>query len=537
MPSKSSKANALTAEEQKAKMAEERDFITKLMEAALEGDGSKVQQFISQYSSEHDSSPAEVLRDFRDGNNRTVLHFACSSPPKKEVEKDIVSYLLNKSFLPLSAMKSLLSLEDDDGFTPLMLACHNKHGHSLGRIKHLVDIGGPATLSSRSKAGAMPLHYASGSGASRDIIMFLYENGKESLNLLSSKVGSPLHWASGVDSSNDYSETIDALLQDCGVDVNILNEKGISSLLLAAASGNDTHAKKLVENGADRGFILGGNMTVYHIAADLNLFGTLEALLKVDVTDADKKMTTKCLQMKSDKGATPLDLSALANNVKCVMLLSDITDEKEATAFVKQSKIEWEEKEKILKKEENSKCSQEDEDVHDDDSPQKIALSILANASTITEESKIKASDLKTKGNQHYSSKKWEEAITFYTEAIELNPADATYYSNRSACYMALQKYDEALFDALITRTLKPDWVKGCFRVTIALLAMERYEDAALSAFEGMSIDQDNEELDALFKKCIKKARKEHAQKGNNDSSNSKGNSSKTLKKVTVLER
>ena len=63
---------------------------------------------------------------------------------------------------------------------------------------------------------------------------------------------------------------------------------------------------------------------------------------------------------------------------------------------------------------------------------------------------------------------KTEEAITLYSEAIDLDPDNHVLYSNRSAAYANLKKYQEALEDAEKTIQLKPDWSKvSCIRKNI----------------------------------------------------------------------
>lgn len=47
------------------------------------------------------------------------------------------------------------------------------------------------------------------------------------------------------------------------------------------------------------------------------------------------------------------------------------------------------------------------------------------------------AGELKSKGNKAYSSKKFQEAITIYSKAIECDE-QAVYYSNRAACRWSL---------------------------------------------------------------------------------------------------
>ena len=91
-----------------------------------------------------------------------------------------------------------------------------------------------------------------------------------------------------------------------------------------------------------------------------------------------------------------------------------------------------------------------------------------------------------------------------------INPSDATYYSNRSACFLQLDQLEPALKDATISRVLRPDWPKAAYRVAVARLALKRYEDAAVAAWEGLAQDPTNDELKSLLKKCVKKGRQEH---------------------------
>ncbi|EOD09250.1 hypothetical protein EMIHUDRAFT_67958, partial [Emiliania huxleyi CCMP1516] len=48
--------------------------------------------------------------------------------------------------------------------------------------------------------------------------------------------------------------------------------------------------------------------------------------------------------------------------------------------------------------------------------------------------------------------------------AIALDPNSAVYFSNRSAAYAALERWREALDDAVEACSLKPDWGKGHLR-------------------------------------------------------------------------
>ena len=52
------------------------------------------------------------------------------------------------------------------------------------------------------------------------------------------------------------------------------------------------------------------------------------------------------------------------------------------------------------------------------------------------------------------------QAIDQFTAAIELNRSNYTLYSNRSAAYIRLGRYAEAMEDAKRILELKPDWPK-----------------------------------------------------------------------------
>ena len=51
-------------------------------------------------------------------------------------------------------------------------------------------------------------------------------------------------------------------------------------------------------------------------------------------------------------------------------------------------------------------------------------------------------------------------ALKNYSEAIALDPEDALLYSNRSAVFCGLNRFDQALDDAEVAIKLKPNWAK-----------------------------------------------------------------------------
>lgn len=102
---------------------------------------------------------------------------------------------------------------------------------------------------------------------------------------------------------------------------------------------------------------------------------------------------------------------------------------------------------------------------------------------------------MKEKGNAALASENFEDAIKYYSEAIELDPKNHVLFSNRSAAHAKAGSYAAALEDAEHTVAINPGWAKGYSRKGSALAYLGRYEDAAKAYEEGLSKDPDNAQL------------------------------------------
>jgi len=109
------------------------------------------------------------------------------------------------------------------------------------------------------------------------------------------------------------------------------------------------------------------------------------------------------------------------------------------------------------------------------------------------------ADELKAKGNKAFSEKKYEEAIDYFTQAINIDSSNHVFFSNRSACYTSLGNYQKALEDAEQTIKLKSDWPKGYSRKGAALYGLGRLDEASDAYNEGLKLDPNN----ALLKKGL----------------------------------
>lgn len=109
------------------------------------------------------------------------------------------------------------------------------------------------------------------------------------------------------------------------------------------------------------------------------------------------------------------------------------------------------------------------------------AASSSANAPT--EEEKSKAEALKIEGNKAMAVKNYDEALQKYTEAIELNPNNPLYYSNRAAAYSQVNKPSQAATDARRAISLDPTYSKAYSRLGLALYALGDTQ-GSLNAYE-----------------------------------------------------
>jgi stress-induced-phosphoprotein 1 len=105
------------------------------------------------------------------------------------------------------------------------------------------------------------------------------------------------------------------------------------------------------------------------------------------------------------------------------------------------------------------------------------------------------AQEYKDKGNKSFAAEKYSEAISFYSKAIDNDPADHVLYSNRSAAHMGSKDFARALADADQCIKLKSDWSKGYFRKASALMSLNRYNEAVEILNAGLKVDPANADL------------------------------------------
>ncbi|KAK3609568.1 hypothetical protein CHS0354_019581 [Potamilus streckersoni] len=109
-----------------------------------------------------------------------------------------------------------------------------------------------------------------------------------------------------------------------------------------------------------------------------------------------------------------------------------------------------------------------------------------------TEVVKQQVETLKASGNSAWKAGNCKTAIEMYTEAIsrigthqEFMHEAAVLYSNRSAVYCGLEKFVEALQDALASMNCDPKWHKGYWRKATVLKCLNQLTDAYKAYIDG----------------------------------------------------
>ena len=101
----------------------------------------------------------------------------------------------------------------------------------------------------------------------------------------------------------------------------------------------------------------------------------------------------------------------------------------------------------------------------------------------------------KTQGNQALQGGMYDEAVRLYTLAVREDPFNEVYFSNRSAAFVALKQFKEALDDADEVVRIKPAWVKGHTRRGAALSGMKKHEEARKAYAKACDLEPANAQV------------------------------------------
>ncbi|KAI1796313.1 40S ribosomal protein S7 [Ganoderma leucocontextum] len=128
------------------------------------------------------------------------------------------------------------------------------------------------------------------------------------------------------------------------------------------------------------------------------------------------------------------------------------------------------------------------------------------------------AQSFKEQGNDYYKGKRYREALGFYSQGVDAKPTDKSLLEallcNRAACNLELQNYGSVLRDCSDAITMNPHSSKAYYRSTMALIALDRYDQALDACDRCLQFDKENKTVKAAREKAAKlkevKDRKEH---------------------------
>uniref|UniRef100_A0A6V7QQH6 Serine/threonine-protein kinase BSK1-like TPR repeats domain-containing protein n=1 Tax=Ananas comosus var. bracteatus TaxID=296719 RepID=A0A6V7QQH6_ANACO len=400
---------------------------------------------------------ARTVADIRDANKRTALHFAA-----REGRTEVCKYLLEE-------LKLDINPKDDDGETPLIHAVRQGH---FDTAKYLLEQG--ADPSASSSMGATPLHHAAGIG-NIDLMNLLLSKGADVES--QSDAGTPLIWAAG----HGQQDAVKLLL-DHHANPNAETDDGITPLLSAVAADH-------FNAGANPNITAGG-ATPLHVAADNGSIKIIKCLLKAggDPNSCD------------EDGLKPIQVAALRGNRDAVEVLLPLTSPVPSISnWSVDGVIEY-----MMSQTSKEQGNMKERCMSEGTNLQKLK------SVEVSPEAKSRALEAKSRGDDAFKSKDYQMAIDAYTQAIELDPSEATFLSNRSLCWIRLGQGEQALADAKACRELRPDWPKACYREGAALRLLQRFDEAANAFYEGVKLDPENKELVAAFREAVEAGRRFH---------------------------
>ncbi|KAH7868991.1 40S ribosomal protein S7 [Lentinula edodes] len=106
------------------------------------------------------------------------------------------------------------------------------------------------------------------------------------------------------------------------------------------------------------------------------------------------------------------------------------------------------------------------------------------------------AENFKEQGNDYFKGKRYRDAIGFYTQGIDAKPDNSSLLEallcNRAACNLALKNYGSVLRDCSKALSLNPKSLKAYYRSAMALVALDRLEEAIDCCTRCLEFDKDN---------------------------------------------
>lgn len=112
---------------------------------------------------------------------------------------------------------------------------------------------------------------------------------------------------------------------------------------------------------------------------------------------------------------------------------------------------------------------------------------------------------VKEEGNKYFNESKYGDAAACYTKALSLSSITgndkAVLLKNRAACYLKIDKHNEAIADCTAALDVCPVDTKALYRRCLALEQTERYEDAYRDARKLIQLDPKNSAIQPVLRR------------------------------------
>ncbi|KAL2869791.1 HSP70/90 family co-chaperone CNS1 [Aspergillus lucknowensis] len=136
------------------------------------------------------------------------------------------------------------------------------------------------------------------------------------------------------------------------------------------------------------------------------------------------------------------------------------------------------------------------------------------------------AQGFREQGNEAAKEKRWVDAKEFYTKGIAvlrskeekwdkpedekeeaklLRQVEEASYINRALCHLELKNYRSTTLDCAAVLKLNPRNVKAYYRSAMALLALDRIDEAEDAAARGLALDPENKPLQTVASKTAER--------------------------------
>mmetsp|Transcript_10318 Transcript_10318/g.19548 ORF Transcript_10318/g.19548 Transcript_10318/m.19548 type:complete len:257 (-) Transcript_10318:190-960(-) len=98
----------------------------------------------------------------------------------------------------------------------------------------------------------------------------------------------------------------------------------------------------------------------------------------------------------------------------------------------------------------------------------------------------------KERGNSFFQRCQYDQAIEWYTKAIEADPTVHAVYTNRAAALFNTDKVEDALSDAKKAVEINAQWTKGYYRIGACYLKLGKSREAVKAFTAGLETEPGN---------------------------------------------